>query len=66
MPPDMVLECISEDRVQVEQGAALKPSALSSSGCTHQHIGEKNEKTISLLCTSFLYYNKEELKGIKK
>ena len=65
MPPDVVLECISEDRVQVEEGASLEARALPSSSCAHQHIREENKKTISLLSTPFLFQNKEEWKGIK-
>lgn len=65
MPSDMVLECVSEDRVQVEERASLKARALPPSSCANQHIREENEKTISLLSTPFLFQNKEELKGIK-
>lgn len=62
MPSDVVLECIGEDRVQVEEGASLEARALPSSSCAHQHIREENEKTISLLSTPFLFQNKEESK----
>ena len=63
MPPDVVLECVGEDRVQVEQGAALESSTLSSSGSTHQHIGEENKKAISLLSSPLLFHKDNKRSG---